>query len=345
MNQAERINSFSYIRAIACIAIIVLHTFASASILFWNQIGVLTNAWSRAISNVLMWTVPCFVMTTGALLLEESRKLTYEKLFKKYILRILAALVIFTMVFRGFDMIMDGEQVGIGILLSWIYELFTGTSWSHLWYLYLLIGLYFMMPFYRKIAQFSEKFDIRYLLIIYVVFVSVLPLTNLINLRSGFYIHVSTIYPFYLFCGYAIHKGIIKVNQWLAVAAVFFSSCLIVVLTIIRWTDSIDVMEQLWGYSSIFVVVQAVGIFALFDKIKGKGSGLIHKFLLNIDRCSFGIYLIHMIFIRWILRYMSFNPYKCNEIINFFLLIIGIFIISYFCTWILKKIPILKNIL
>lgn len=345
MNQAERINSFSYIRSIACIAIIVLHTFASASILFGDQIGVLTNAWSRAISNVLMWTVPCFVMTTGALLLEESRKLTYEKLFKKYILRIFAALVIFSMAFRVFDMIMDGEEAGIAILFSWIYELFTGTSWSHLWYLYLLIGLYLLLPFYKKIAKSSDGFDFKYLLIVYVVFISVLPMTNLLNLRTGFYIHVSTIYPFYLFCGYAIHKGIIRVNKRLNLAAVILSSCLIIVLTIIRWMNNIDMMEQLWSYSSVLVIVQAVGVFALFDKIKEKGSSLIHKLLLEIDRCSFGIYLIHMVFIRLILRYMNFNPYEGNWILNFFLLIVGTFLVSYLCTWSLKKIPILKEIL
>lgn len=332
-------------RSIACIAVIVLHTFASASILFGSQIEILINAWSRAISNAMMWAVPCFVMTTGALLLEESRKLTYVKLFKKYILRIFAALVVFSMAFRVFDMIMDGEQIGIAILFGWAYELFTGTSWSHLWYLYLLIGLYILMPFYKKIAKYSGEFDIKYLLIVYVVFISMLSLTNLGNLRSGFYIHVSTIYPFYLFCGYAIHKGIIKANQCLALAAVILSSCMIVLFTIIRWTNNMEVMEQLWSYSSVFVIVQAASIFVLFNKIKGNGNSLIGKVLLEIDRCSFGIYLIHMIFIRLILRYMNFNPYEGNLIINFSLLIAGIFVASYLCTWILKKIPILKEIL
>ena len=32
-------------------------------------------------------------------------------------------------------------------------ELITGHGWGHLWYLYLLIGLYVMLPFYRIIAE------------------------------------------------------------------------------------------------------------------------------------------------------------------------------------------------
>lgn len=332
-------------RAIACVAIVVLHMFASASILFGGQIKIMTNAWSRAASNIMMWAVPCFVMVTGALLLDKNKKLTYQKLFKKYILRVFAALLICCVTFRFFDMFMDGEKAGIGILISALTEMLTGTGWSHLWYLYLLIGLYIMMPFYKKIAEFSGKFDIKYLLAVYILFMSVLPLTYIWNVNSGFYIHVSTIYPFYLFCGYAIHRGMVRANKWITLSAVLVSTCLIIVFTVIRWTRNLEVLETLWGYSSILVVVQAVGIFTLFDQINGSGQSWIGKLLLKIDECSFGIYLIHMIFIRLILRYINFNPYTGNELINFSLLIIGTFAVSYLCTWILKKIPILKEIL
>ena len=55
----------------------------------------------------MMWAVPCFVMVTGALLLDENREVSFDKLFNKYILRVLGALVVFSMVFRIFDIIMD----------------------------------------------------------------------------------------------------------------------------------------------------------------------------------------------------------------------------------------------
>ena len=345
MNHSETIYGFSYLRAVACIAIIILHMFASASILYGGYIDIMGNAWSRAISNSMMWAVPCFVMTTGALLLDKNRRLTYGKLFKKYIFRVLAALVICCILFRFFDMEMDGEKAGIGILFGGLYEMFTGTGWSHLWYLYLLIGLYLMMPFYKKMAEYSEKFEIKYLLAVYLLFVSILPLTYLLNVSSGFYIHVSTIYPFYLFCGYAVHQGLVKTNRWAAFAAMIISTGLLAIFSVIRWEKNLEVMEQLWSYSSILVVIQAVSIFILFDSVKGQGSSWFGRILLSVDTCSFGIYLIHMIFIRLILRYMSFNPYEGHVIINFLLLIIGTFFVSYLCTWILKKVPVIKEIL
>lgn len=97
----------------------------------------------------MMWAVPCFVMVTGALLLDENREVSFDKLFNKYILRALGALVVFSMVFRIFDIIMDKESFGLKSILKGFYEIFTGTGWSHIWYLYLLIGLYLLLPFYK----------------------------------------------------------------------------------------------------------------------------------------------------------------------------------------------------
>lgn len=345
MNHTEKIYSFSYLRAIACIAIIVLHMFASASIIYGEQSGILVNACSRSLSNVMMWAVPCFVMISGALLLMKERKLTYRKLFQKYVLRMFLVLIIFSFGFRLFDMVMDNEQISVNILLSWLQELFTGTGWSHLWYIYLLIGLYLMLPFYKKIADYGSKMDIKYLLLVYLIFISLLPLTRIWNFSSGFYIHVSTIYPFYFFCGYAVHEGIIKINRWFALFLSILSSCLIVILTILRWENGFEWMEQFWNYSSILVITQSVSIFALCDQFKEKAKGIISKILLEIDKYSFGIYLIHMVFIRLILRYMKFNPYSGNIVLNFVLLIGGTFLISYGCTKILKMIPGLKRIL
>lgn len=345
MNRTERINSFSYIRAISCCAIIVLHVFASAAILFGENLEAIQNIASRLIVNCMMWAVPCFVMTTGALLLDVKRELTYKKLFGRYILRIAIALVVFCLIFRIFDMVMNREKAGIGILTDGIYKIFTGTSWSHMWYLYLLIGLYLLLPFYKKIVKYSEKSEIKYLLAIYLLFLSVLPLFNLWNLNCGFYIHVSTIYPFYLFCGHAIHNEIFKCKKWISWGMTVLGTGSIVILTVIRWKYDIVSLEQMWSYSSIFVVMQGVGIFSLLE-LMGKNEKIkTSNVLVEIDKCSFGIYLIHMIPIRLIFRYMEINPYENHVFLNFIIAIVLVFIIAFIITWILKRIPGVRNLL
>lgn len=340
----QHIYGFSYIRSLACIAIIILHTVYSAVLLFGSDIDAQTNITSMAVVDSMMWAVPCFIMVTGALLLETERKITYKKLFGKYILRIFAALVIFGMVFRAFDIIMDKEPVSVATFLKGLYEIFTGTSWSHIWYLYLLIGLYLLLPFYKKVVDNSSAKEIKYLLAVYIIFLSILPMLEIWGINCGFYIHVSTIYPFYLFGGYAIYKHIYCPGKAASLVMFIIGTLLIIGCTVVRWIYDIPSMEILWGYSSLFVIMQAVGFFALLKDVKHMGFRAVKWLLLKLDECSFGVYLIHMIFVRLILRYMGFNPYENGGILAFVAVIAGILVISYTITWILKRIPFLKKI-
>lgn len=292
-----------------------------------------------------MWAVPCFIMVTGALLLDIDKEISYKKLFGKYILRILSAILIFSMIFRIFDMFMDKERFTVWGIAQGLYKAATGTSWSHVWYLYLLVGLYLLLPFYKKIVKYSSEKELKYLLAVYLIFLSVLPMTSLWNFNVGFYIHVSTIYPFYLIAGYMMHQKVINLTKIQAISAFIISTAVIAVLTVIRWEQDVPTMEMLWGYSSILVVIQSLSMFSLFLKIKGTGKRFVEKLLIEIDKCSFGIYLIHMIFVRFFLRYQGFNPYENGGIFSFILIIAGILVVSHFCTWVLKRIPGMKKIL
>lgn len=90
----------SELRAIACIAIVILHTFYAASVYAPDHTAKIAALTTR---NLMMWAVPCFVMVSGALLLDSAREVTYRKIFRKYIPRVLAALVLFSAVFQIFD--------------------------------------------------------------------------------------------------------------------------------------------------------------------------------------------------------------------------------------------------
>ena len=347
---SKKILGFSYLRALACIAIIVLHTVNVAEILYKDQITDAQYTASMAVVYCLMWAVPCFVMVTGALLLDPARPVTLRKIFSRYIVRVLGALLLFGLVFRTFDIVMNGEEFGLGPILQGSVKVFTGQSWAHLWYLYLLIGLYLLLPFYRMIAENSSEKLMRYLLLIFVVFLSLLPLTKLSGVSSAFYIHTATIYPFYLFAGYAIYHGTIKLHRATAVGLVVLSTASIAVLTVLRFrlpAETLDVI--LTSYASILVILQAAGLFSLFARSPSKGTEArtptaFGKLLLFIDQNSFGTYLIHMIWIRLVLRYMEVNPYQLG-LWSFPILVIANLIISCFITWILRKIPGLRKIL
>ena len=120
-----------------------------------------------------------------------------------------------------------------------------------------------------------------------------------------------------------------------------------------RPSSSVKAAGVFYGYSSIFVILQSIGVFTLFgcaaDKTgaprKEKSPGVFGKFVLEIDKCSFGIYLIHMIFVRGILKHTKLHPYGAGSPFVLISLTLGIFLVSFILTWILKKIPGVKKIL
>ena len=54
-----RVHSFSYLRAAACLAIVLLHTVFCAVSLFPEEASA-TQALSNIVVNNMMWAVPCF---------------------------------------------------------------------------------------------------------------------------------------------------------------------------------------------------------------------------------------------------------------------------------------------
>ena len=339
----QRTNYYSYLRAMACAAIVLLHTVDSAVLMYDGQISVTARTVSMAVVYCMMWAVPAFVMVTGALLLDPAREIPMKKLYGKYVLRIVLALFLFALVFRIFDLGMNHEAFTVGSVLTGLWNALTGKSWAHLWYLYLIIGLYLLLPAYRKISEHSSDKEIRYLLGIYALFLSLLPLTKLFGVETAFYLHVSTIYPFYLFLGWAIAADKIRISRSNGWILLLLGTLGLISTTVLRYRGGMEDLQALLNYSSFYVIMMCMGIMPLMKGTEGRDGG-ISKILLAIDKSSFGIYLIHMIFLRLILRYWEVNPYSYGWWMMI-LIWLGVFLVSWLCIALLKKIPGLKKIL
>ena len=344
----KRIAAFSYLRVTACLAVVTLHTINAAEILYREEISLGQRTASLGSVYCLMWAVPCFVMVTGALLLDPRRSVTLKKIFTVYIPRILGALFLFGIVFRVFDIVMNGEPFGLLPVLEGVYRVFTGTSWAHLWYLYMLIGLYLLLPFYRMVARESSPALLRYLLGVYGVFLSLLPLTKIAGVTSAFSIPVSSIYPFYFFAGYAILSGALPIRRGVAAGMVLLVTAATAMLTVLRFylpAETLDVL--LTSYASPCVILQSMGIFALFlsgEPQENRAPKKAGRFFLWVDENSFGIYLIHMIFVRLVLRYMALDPYRLGWWF-FPVFILGNMAVSCGITWLLRRIPVMRKVL
>ena len=347
MGQSETRQSIHYItalRAVSCVAVVLLHTCLAAAGTF--ELTLEQRTLTMVIRNLTLWAVPCFIMVTGALLLDPKRPLPYSKLFRKYVVRILLAIIVFTAIFLITDIVLNGEPQGMEAVAAFLYKVWAGKSWSHMWYLYMLLGLYFLMPFYRMIAAASKKQDFIYLLSIYFLFLSVLPmLRSITNDDIAFFICVSAIYPLYLFAGHIIHQGIFRIPSAPALFILASGSCLLSGLTIYAYRYDNDLLRDLLGaYSFPVTLLQSMSIFVLFPAAHYR-DGLFFKILERIDRNSFGIYLIHMLFLKLLYVTAGFNPYNAGGVLMLFPVAAGVFCMSLITAEVLRRIPVFRRFL
>lgn len=384
-----KVPQFAWVRVISCFAIIILHTLYASSLALKPADGVSISFVAEAWQNNLMWAVPCFLMTTGALLLNPDKTIGLKKIYSKYIKRIVLTLLFFTFVFATLDPIMAGKKFSLASVAgNWIRNVITDGSWAHMWYLYLLIGIYVMLPVYRAVINYCTDAQIKYLCSVLIFFISVLPMTELFGIKTGFYLCTTLIYPVYPLLGYAIYNKKINISKLNALILLIGCTVSIVVLTNFgrNYADlcfdqnSLTLFNEFFGYASIFVIGQGVGIYSFICSLncsrkeeklaeelqdwteakhatkedfwgpgdKKKKNAIPNKRLFDIDKCTFGIYLIHMILLKYVLLCKGFNPLSFTGVKmvgSVLLMSICFFVISLYITKVLRKIPGIRSFL
>ncbi len=337
-----RIPQIGYMRALSCVAIIFIHVLAASIGQFSDSIGTGIPYW--CVLNSVKWSVPCFLMVTGMLLLDSEKKVSYKKLYTKYIFRVLKALLVFGTIYTLLEVIAAPDDKG-GVFIRGFAEIFTGNSWSHLWYLYCLLGLYLLLPAYKLITGHAKKRDIIYLLVIYAFFLSVLNFFSGFGVTLGFYIHVSSIYPFWFFLGYYMKRWGLKKRTSFYLMLFIVSTAALVFLTAFRWTYVIEPLEKLFNYTSFIVIIQTIGITGLFFRIRPVSRGTVDRILGLMDKNSFGIYMIHMIFVWLLFQQIGFNPFIYGGFAGCLLVIAAIYLLSLIISVILRKTPFFRTFL
>ncbi len=344
-----RIAQFPLIRIFACLAIVLLHLLYASTVYFKGAISANGLTAAKSVLSLVEWAVPCFLMVTGALLLDPTKEIPGKKLWK-YIRRMLLALLIFTLVFQIYQMFFEGDRSLIG---PWLKNFIQGESWAHLWYLYLMVGLYLMLPIYKIITEHASDRQLLYLVVVYAAVISVLPMLGICRLKSGFYIPTTYIYPIYLFLGYMIHSDRLRMTKRAAWILTVGCSIALVLLSCLRRplgsaffnADQLKAFDELFGYSSILVIGQSIGIFTLLDKMNVPEYGKTSRFVRSLDDCAFGTYLIHMIFIRFVFKQLEINPYKSGGVLFFAGMTVTFFFAAYVITFLLRKIPLVDRVL
>lgn len=102
-----------------------------------------------ALRSMTVWCVPVFLMISGFLFLRPERKLGYREMLGKYVRRVALALAVFGTPFALMELVAGNGSFQPRMLLEAFAMVLRGESWAHLWYLYLILGLYLVTPALR----------------------------------------------------------------------------------------------------------------------------------------------------------------------------------------------------
>lgn len=292
----ERIFYFEWARAFGALAVVLLHLFSCQM----DNMDVEAIGAVRAIvySDIQIlfsrWAVPIFIMITGALLLNPSKKLTYRKI-GSYIIRMLCVLLTFGFTYCLIESYIHEQVINPHMFFSSLLNLFEGDSWSHMWYIYALIGLYILTPVLKPYVASSNKRQLCIGLTVLFIITSLIPTVNLalqINLTSFIVLPVSVFY--YLFGYYA--SRYIELNKAYFVVGICAGLAIVILVSLSLWFEH-SYLSWVFSTSSSFIVIFSGFVFIVFKRFADLPYQN-HRVIKLLANYSFGIYLVHPIFLN-----------------------------------------------
>jgi probable membrane protein len=283
--------------------------------------------WGAIYGSVLRPCVPLFVMITGALLLPVRGDAS--TFYKKRIPRVFYPFLIWSVLYNLFpwitgllglnpQIILDffpyaGEEVmRQSFSVSLEYILMIPFNFSilavHMWYIYLLIGLYLYLPVFSAwVEKASERAKLMFLLAWGVTLLLPYYYQFVSNYLWGTcsWNSFGMLYAFAGFNGYLLLGHYLKNLEWslkktLTIGIPMFAVGYAVtflgfrhITALPEYTD--EMLELFFTYCSLNVVMMTIPVFMLAKKVK-VNSERMKKALANLTVCGFGIYMIHYFF-------------------------------------------------
>ena len=283
--------------------------------------------WGAIYGSVLRPCVPLFVMITGALLLPVRGDAS--TFYKKRIPRVFYPFLIWSVLYNLFPWITGllglNPQIildfflyaGEGVMrpsfsVSLEYILMIPFNFSilavHMWYIYLLIGLYLYLPVFSAwVEKASERAKLMFLLAWGVTLLLPYYYQFVSNYLWGTcsWNSFGMLYAFAGFNGYLLLGHYLKNLEWslkktLTIGIPMFAVGYAVtflgfrhITALPEYTD--EMLELFFTYCSLNVVMMTIPVFMLAKKVK-VNSERMKKALANLTVCGFGIYMIHYFF-------------------------------------------------
>jgi len=341
------------LRVLASIAVVVLHISAG----WLDQTTVGSSSWTVLITYdaLTRWCVPMFVMLSGAFLLDPKKGVNLKDIFLKYILRILIALLVWGTFYAVASYLLSGGQFSWDGVLSALRKVLWADTHYHLWFLYMMIGLYLLTPVLRAFVRGASRRDLHWFFLLVFLFYSLLPVLQILfpvrmalpsAWTNRFNIHLVLGYVGYYVAGYYLKNYTLgRLPEFIIYILGILGGVATVWGTLSLSERAGSFCSTLFEYRAPNVLFMAVAVFVLFRYVLGVSEERSRRQRLGgVARISFGIYLIHEFFIM-LLREFDISTLSFNPVVSVPVLSAAVFLCAFLVAWLISKIPLLGRLL
>lgn len=325
----QRDNALDIIRLLACFMVVLMHSPLPS-----------TNANGPFLAALSYFTAPCiglFFMVSGALLLPV--KTDYFTFLRRRFGKVVIPTVLWSLVYivtRVYD-----SESEINLLQAVASIPFSAQGEGVLWFMYTLCGLYLLAPILSGWLDRATKREIEFVLLLWAVTLCY-PL-----LRLWLSINDSVTGPLYYFGGYAgyfllgyyLKRYPGSISAWLSGGLALAGAILLIASK--RYGIAFDFYSVFW-YLSIFVAAMCAFLWTSVSQSSNKMSFSDNaaKRISIMSGLSFGVYLIHIL----VMRYWLWHQAWILDISNYIFQTIGIaaltIIVSIALCFVIAKLPI-----
>ncbi|MBQ7170430.1 MAG: acyltransferase family protein [Synergistaceae bacterium] len=318
----------------------VLHVAAAN----WYTTDVHTSQWQAMNfwDSIVRWAVPIFVMISGALFLSPNKDIPIKKLYTKYIFRIFTAFVFWSLVYACRNYVKNGD------MLKAFAQFLTG--YYHMWFLWMIAGLYMIVPFVRKIAE--SKTLTKYFLGLALVLAFVLPETvDVISLFSEEYgafagklagmpsLDFVGGFTGYFLLGHFLNSARISPkSERVIYAAGITGFAATVVMSLLASLFMGEAFEKFYGNHTVNVMCEAVAVFVFLRQ----RLNFPVRFVRELSQYSFGAYLVHAAVID-LLRKLGLDSLTFCPAVSIPVIAVMVFVLSFGISALINHIPVLKK--
>lgn len=338
------------IRIVAIFSVIVLHSSGAG---FGGRFHYDSSEFLACnfYNGLVRFCVPVFVMISGMFLLNPNHDYPLKKLSKK-ILHIAIAFLIWSIVYAIIELLHKQSYIELNIKTIKFLLIRIIQGHYHLWFLFMISGLYIITPILRQIV-INERILKYYIFcgFLFVFFFN--PLTKIPRIGNLFNDLLLKKLDIHIVCGFSIYYVL---GYWLSICKldmrkriyIYILGLISLLFTVIangiicyRYQE-----EKCFVFDNflpnIFFVSIAIFVFLQYAYKNMEISPKIHMTISKIGELCFGIYLVHELFRRH-LYLIGLPSFFIHPLFSIPISSIIAFILSLLFVYIISKIPYIKK--